>query len=158
VFTLLIGTNDYNGRSLELLEQCFLVRVVFYAFLAKLIFTAITMGSGFVGGEAIPLFVIGAALGNTLSTFIGLPMSFLAALGLIAVFCGGANTPIAAFALAVEMFKGQAAQYFFLVCIISYIVSGHHGLWPSQMIFPPKSRLYQLVTGDTIENAELNKN
>jgi H+/Cl- antiporter ClcA len=157
VLMLLIGTKDYNGRSLELLEKCFLVSVAFYAFLAKLIFTAVTMGSGFVGGEAIPLFVIGAALGNTLSTFIDLPMSFLAALGLIAVFCGGANTPLAAFALAVEMFNGQALQYFFLVCIISYVVSGHHGLWPSQIIFQPKSRLYKLVTGDTIEDTELNK-
>lgn len=154
---LIMGTKEYNGRSLELLEQCFSVRVVFYAFLAKLVFTAITMGTGFVGGEAIPLFIIGAALGNTLSAFIDLPMSFLAALGLIAVFCGGANTPIAAFALAVEMFKGEAVEYFFLACIISYIVSGHHGLWPSQIIFPPKSRLYNLVAGDTIEQTEKSK-
>ncbi len=157
VLTLLIGTKDYNGRSIELLEQSFLVRVAFYTFLVKLIFTAITMGSGFVGGEVIPLFIIGATLGNTLSTFMGLPMSFLAALGLVAVFCGGANTPVAAFALAVEIFKGQAVEYFFLVCIISYIVSGHHGLWPSQTIFQPKSILYKLVAGTTIENTELNK-
>ncbi len=154
VLMLLLGTREYNGRSLELLEQCFEVRVVYYAFLAKLVFTAVTMGSGFVGGEAIPLFIIGAALGNTMSAFIDLPMSFLAALGLIAVFCGGANTPLAAFALAIEMFKGEAAVFFFLACVISYIVSGHHGLWPSQTVFPPKSRLYIQLSGSTIEDIE----
>lgn len=156
--TLLVGTQEYNGRSIELLKQCFVIRVAFYAFLAKLVFTAITMGSGFVGGEAIPLFIIGAALGNTLSAFIDLPMSFLAALGLIAVFCGGANTPFAAFALAIELFKGKAAEFFFVACVISYIVSGNHSLWPSQTIYPPKSRLYNLVTDDTIENSEKYKN
>jgi H+/Cl- antiporter ClcA len=156
--TLIIGTQAYNGRSVELLEQCFMVRIAFYAFLVKLIFTAITMGSGFVGGEAIPLFIIGAALGNTLSGFIDLPMSFLAALGLIAVFCGGANTPFAAFVLAIEMFKGEAVEFFFVACVISYIVSGSHTLWPSQTIHAPKSRLYNLVAGDTIENIEKNKN
>lgn len=86
VLTLFVGSQDYNGRGLDLLEQSFKEDVPPFAFLAKLVFTAITLGTGFVGGEAIPLFFIGATLGNALYSFIDLPMSFLAALGLIANF------------------------------------------------------------------------
>lgn len=155
--TIMIGSQDYNGRSLEMLEQAFVEDVPSYAFLAKLVFTAISLGSGFVGGEAIPLFFIGATLGNTLQTIVDLPLSFIAALGLISVFCGGANTPIAAFLLAVELFDGKGMEYFFVACLVSYILSGHHGLWPSQTIYEPKSRLYNLINGDSIEKVEKNK-
>lgn len=84
-------------------------------------------------------------------------MSFLAALGLIAVFCGGANTPIAAFLLAMEMFDGKGLEYFFVACLVSYLFSGYHGLWPSQKIYNPKSRLYNLPQGETLENVKKRK-
>ncbi len=155
--TLMIGSQDYNGRGIEMLEQSFQDEVPPFAFLGKLIFTAITLGSGFVGGEAIPLFFIGATLGNALHTFVDLPMSFLAALGLIAAFSAGANTPLAAFLLAMEMFNGEGLEYFFVACLVSYLFSGHHGLWPSQKIYDPKSRLYQLPPAETIENVENKK-
>nr|WP_281974811.1 chloride channel protein [Halobacillus litoralis] len=158
ILTMIVGSQDYNGRGLDMLQQSFSEDVPPFAFLAKLVFTAVTLGSGFVGGEAIPLFFIGATLGNALHTFIDLPMSFLAALGLIAVFCGGANTPIAAFLLAMEMFDGKGLEYFFIACLVSYLFSGHHGLWPSQKIYGPKSRLYNLPPGETIENIEKKKN
>ncbi|MFC3015822.1 chloride channel protein [Virgibacillus litoralis] len=157
VLTLIVSSQDYNGRGLQMLEQSFIEDVPPFAFLAKLIFTAVTLGTGFVGGEAIPLFFIGATLGNTLHTFIDLPMSFLAALGLIAVFSGGANTPIAAFLLAMEMFDGKGLEYFFVACLVSYLFSGHHGLWPSQKIYEPKSRLYNTLRAETIENVEKKK-
>ncbi|QFT91135.1 H(+)/Cl(-) exchange transporter ClcA [Bacillus sp. THAF10] len=156
--TFLIGSQDYNGRGIEMLEQSFKEEVPPYSFLAKLAFTAISIGSGFVGGEAIPLFFIGATLGNALHTFIDLPLSFLAALGLIAAFSAGTNTPLAAFLLAMEMFNGQGLEYFFVACLVSYLFSGHHGLWPSQKIYDPKSRLYQLPPGETNENVENRKN
>ncbi|SDM43265.1 voltage-gated chloride channel family protein [Sediminibacillus halophilus] len=157
VLTLMVNSQDYNGRGLQMLEQSFIEDVPPFAFLAKLIFTAVTLGTGFVGGEAIPLFFIGATLGNTLHTLIDLPMSFLAALGLIAVFSGGTNTPIAAFLLAMEMFDGKGLEYFFVACIVSYLFSGHHGLWPSQKIYEPKSRLYNTLRAETIENVETKK-
>ena len=157
LLTLVIGTQDYNGRGLDMLEQSFTEDVPPYAFLAKLVFTAVTLGTGFVGGEAIPLFFMGATLGNTLHVIMDLPMSFLAALGMIAAFSGGANTPITAFLLAMEMFDGKGLEYFFIACIVSYIFSGHHGLWPSQEIYDPKSRLYYIGSGETIENIEKKK-
>ena len=157
LLTLLLGTTDYNGRGLDMLEQSFKEDVPPFAFLAKLVFTAITLGTGFVGGEAIPLFFMGATLGNSLSTLFDLPLSFLAALGMITAFCGGANTPIASFVLAVELFDGKGIEYFFVACLTSYIFSGHHGLWPSQTIGEPKSRLYNIAKEETIENVEKNK-
>lgn len=157
VLTLIIGSQDYNGRGLEMLEQSFQEEVPPFAFLAKLVFTAVTLGSGFVGGEAIPLFFIGATLGNALHTFVDLPLSFLAALGLIAAFCAGANTPLAALFLALEMFNGMGLEYFLVACFVSYLFSGHHGLWPSQKIYEPKSRLYNFHPGATIENIEKKK-
>lgn len=157
VLTLIAGSQDYNGRGLDMLEQSFKVDVPPFAFLAKLVFTAVTLGTGFVGGEAIPLFFMGATLGNTLHTFIDLPMSFLAALGMIAAFSGGTNTPIAAFLLAMEMFDGEGVEYFFVACLVSYLFSGHHGLWPSQKIYEPKSILYSVSDGETIENIEKKK-
>ncbi|OEH85122.1 voltage-gated chloride channel protein [Desulfuribacillus stibiiarsenatis] len=155
--TVLIGSYDYNGRGLDMLEQSFKEDVPPYAFIAKLVFTAVTLGTGFVGGEAIPLFFMGATLGNTLSTIVDLPMSFLAGLGLIAAFCAGANTPIAALFLSIEMFDGKGIEYFLVACLVSYIVSGHHGLWPSQSVYGSKSRLYGTKKGDTIEQIEQNK-
>ncbi|MBM7659877.1 H+/Cl- antiporter ClcA [Bacillus mesophilus] len=157
VLSLIVGSDDYNGRGLEMLEQSFEEEVPPFAFLAKLVFTAVTLGMGFVGGEAIPLFFMGATLGNTLSTFIDLPMSFLAGLGMIAAFAGGANTPIAAFLLSVEMFGDKGMEYFFIACLTSYIFSGHHGLWPSQTIFEPKSRLYNIPKAETIGTVEKKK-
>ncbi|MDQ0254739.1 H+/Cl- antiporter ClcA [Evansella vedderi] len=152
--TFLVGTYDYNGRGLDMLQESFIHEVPPFAFLAKLVFTAVTLGMGFVGGEAIPLFFVGATLGNTLYQFVDFPMSFLAAYGMIATFCGGANTPIAAFLLAMEMFDGKGVEYFFVACFTSYIISGHDGLWPSQKIYAPKSRLFNVTDGETIKNVE----
>ncbi|WP_216827507.1 voltage-gated chloride channel family protein [Alkalihalobacterium elongatum] len=154
ILSLIVGSQDFNGRGLDMLEQSFSEEVPPYAFIAKLVFTAVTMGMGFVGGEAIPLFFMGATLGNTLYQFMDLPLSFIAALGMIATFSGGANVPIAAFLLSLEMFGGKGIEYFFVACLISYIVSGHHGLWPSQSIYEPKSRLFMIPNGETIESVE----
>ncbi|MBU8908898.1 chloride channel protein [Desertibacillus haloalkaliphilus] len=157
LLTLIIGAQDYNGRGLDMLEEAFKEEVPPFAFLAKLVFTAITLGFGFVGGEAIPLFFMGATLGNTLYNFVDFPMSFLAAIGMVATFCGGANAPIAAFLLGVEMFGGKGIEYFFVACLTSYIFSGHHGLWPSQTVYEPKSRLYNITNGESISNIEIKK-
>ncbi|AKL95128.1 chloride/fluoride channel protein EriC [Clostridium aceticum] len=152
--TYLIGSRDYLGRGLPMVERAFKRDVPPFAFLAKIVFTAITMGTGFRGGEVIPLFFMGATLGNTLSGVAGLPPSFLAALGMIAVFCGAANTPISAFIFSMEMFQGQGMTYFFMVCIISFLFSGHHGIYAAQKIYEPKSRMLNLPSGKTIKSIE----
>ncbi|SCY45332.1 voltage-gated chloride channel family protein [Alkaliphilus peptidifermentans] len=157
VLTYTIGSRDYLGRGLPMVERAFDGHVPPLSFLAKLVFTAITMGTGFRGGEVIPLFFMGATLGNTLSSVVGLPPSFLAALGMIAVFSGATNTPVSAFILSMEMFEGKGITYFFIACLISFIFSGHHGIYASQKIYEPKSRMLNLPAGKTIKSIEEEK-
>ena len=155
--TYLLGTRDYLGRGLPVVNKAFEDSVAPLAFLYKIIFTAITMGTGFRGGEVIPLFFVGATLGNTLSGMIDLPMSFLAALGIIAVFTGATNAPITGFIFAIELFDGKGLIFFFMACVISYIFSGHHGIYGAQKLYEPKSRLFHIKAGETISNFEKNK-
>ena len=153
----LINSRDYIGRGLPMLEKAFEGSVPPFAFLGKILFTAITMGTGFRGGEAIPMFVVGATLGNALSSVVGLPVSFLAALGLIGLFCGVAQAPLACFLLSLEFFEGKGMVFFFLVCLVSYLFSGHHSIYPTQEVYEPKGRLLGLPQGTVIADWEKNK-
>lgn len=98
----------------------------------KLLFTAITLGAGFKGGEVTPLFFIGGALGNTLSGLLGLPVDLGAGLGFVAVFAGASNTPLACTLLGIELFGSQHAVLLALACWMSYHFSGHTGIYSAQ--------------------------
>ena len=133
LMTLAVGNRLYNGLSLGLIEAgLFGGPVPTWAFLAKLLFTAVTLGSGFVGGEVTPLFVIGATLGATLGGVLHVPVPLLAALGFVAVFAGAANTPLACTIMGVELFGGGAVGYFAVACVMAYIFSSHRGIYGSQ--------------------------
>jgi H+/Cl- antiporter ClcA len=110
------------------------------SWLAKVLFTALTIGSGFKGGEVTPLFFVGATLGNTLATLTGLPADLFAALGFVAVFAGAANTPLACTVMAVELFGGAGIAYFAVACVTAYLTSGHEGIYRSQRLDTPKRR------------------
>lgn len=129
---LIINDRSYLGLSLDLLSKSFDQPVESYSFIMKLLFTAITLATGFQGGEVTPLFVIGATLGNVLGVIMNLPISFLAALGMIGVFCGGTKTPIASFVMALELFGGSNIKFIFLACVISYVFAGKSGIYSSQ--------------------------
>ncbi|OMF19437.1 voltage-gated chloride channel protein [Paenibacillus sp. FSL H7-0331] len=143
VLTLAIGSRDYLGLGLPLLNDSFQETTASFAFLWKLIFTSITLGAGFQGGEVTPLFVIGATLGNTLGTLLQLHGPFLAGIGLIAVFSGATNTPIACFLLGIELFGSEAAVYMFVAVVISYLCSGHTGIYTAQRLKVAKGRRLQ---------------
>lgn len=104
----------------------------------KMVFTVITLGSGFKGGEVTPLFYIGSTLGNSLAIFLDAPVGLFAALGFIAVFAAASNTPIACTILGVELFGGQYIIFYALACFIAYVFSGHSGIYSSQRIVTPK--------------------
>lgn len=150
ILVYIVGTRKYLGLSLPLLSQAFTSHVAPLDFLGKLVFTAVTLGAGYQGGEVTPLFVVGSTLGNTLSGIVHLSPSFLAALGLAAVFAGATNTPIASFILGVEMFGSEAAVYLFMACAISYVFSGHTGIYSSQKIGVSKSHLIELPKHTTL--------
>lgn len=100
----------------------------------KLLFTAITLSTGFKGGEVTPLFFIGATLGNTLAMISGSPVDLFAGLGFIAIFAGATNTPLACTLMGVELFGSNNILYYAVVCFTAYYFSGHAGIYGSQRI------------------------
>lgn len=109
-----------------------------WSWLWKTIYTAITLGTGFKGGEVTPLFYIGATLGNALSTLLDAPVSLFAALGFIAVFAGATNTPLACTIMGIELFGSEYSMFFAIACFTAYFFSGHSGIYSSQRIAIPK--------------------
>lgn len=109
-----------------------------FSWLWKLIYTAITLGTGFKGGEVTPLFYIGATLGNTLAELMNAPVSLFAALGFIAVFAGATNTPLACTLMGIELFGGEYAIFFAVACFTAYFFSGEGGIYSAQRIAEPK--------------------
>lgn len=98
----------------------------------KLVFTVVTVGAGFKGGEVTPLFFIGAALGHVAGPMLGMPLELGAALGFVAVFAGATKTPLACTLLAMELFGGGHAGLFAVACFTSYLASGAGGLYKAQ--------------------------
>jgi H+/Cl- antiporter ClcA len=138
--TFAVGSRDYLGLSLPLLQSALSPEgVMLFAFALKLLFTAVTLGTGFKGGEVTPLFVIGAALGASFAKLTGQPMPFFAALGFVAVFAGAANTPLACIFLGIELFGAAMGIPIAAACIISYLLSGHRGIYLSQRVGTSKA-------------------
>ena len=139
--TLLVGSTDYNGAGMNVIERAVTVGEANpWAWLLKTVFTAVTIACGFKGGEVVPSFFIGATFGCAAGSFLGLPTGFCAAIGLISVFCGAVNCPIASVILSVELFGAEGLLFFAMACAISYMISGYCGLYSSQTIVYSKLR------------------
>lgn len=129
-----LGTTRYIGLGIPTIVESFKAPLPSWDFFLKFLFTAVTLGAGFKGGEVTPLFFIGATLGNALSHVLPLPLPLLSGMGFVAVFAGAANTPLSSTLMAVELFGGQAGLYAGLACVASYLFSGHAGIYHSQRI------------------------
>jgi H+/Cl- antiporter ClcA len=135
-----IGSSEYLGLGVPTILRAFHdPSVPEYAFLLKLVFTVVTVGCGFLGGEVTPLFFIGATLGNTLGQILGLPLPMSAAVGLIALFAAASNTPLALSIMAVELFGGHVFPHVVIVCLLAYVLTGHRSIYPSQRVLVAKS-------------------
>ena len=133
--TLLVGTKDYNGSGLHIIEGIFHGEEVSrWAFLLKIIFTAVTIGSGFKGGEIVPTLFIGATLGFTMADAVGLPVAFCAAIGMTALFGSVTNCPIATVFIALELFGGEGMIFYALAVFVSFVLSGYFSLYTGQKI------------------------
>ena len=137
--TYLVGSGDYNGAGMVVISAA-VVRGTAHpaAFVLKLLFTAVTLGAGFKGGEVVPSFFVGATFGCVMGPLLGIPAGPAAALGLAAVFCGATNCPIASIFLSIELFGDGGLLYFAIACGISYMLSGYSGLYSSQTILYSK--------------------
>ncbi len=139
--TYICGSTDYNGAGTAVISRAIADgQAEPAAFLLKLVFTAITLGCGFRGGEVVPTFFIGATLGCVLGPILGIPAGFAAAVGLVALFCGAVNCPVASVILSVELFGSGGTVLFAVACAISYMLSGYTGLYSSQKIMYSKLR------------------
>ena len=141
LISLLLGTRDYNGAGMQVIERAIAGHAAYEAFFLKLVLTAITIGVGYKGGEIVP----GAVhrcdfLAPPTADFFGLAPSFAAGLGMTAVFCGVTNSPLTSILLAYELFGGQSLALFALVIAISYMLSGYYGLYSEQKIIYSKLR------------------
>ncbi len=140
VLTLIVGDYTYNGTGGEMIVSAFTKSPFFLAFLIKMIFTAITLGSGFKGGEIFPVFFIGSSFGSVFAPLLNLDCSVGASVGLVALFCGVTNCPIASILLSIELFGGEGIGIYVLVCAVSYMLSGYRGLYSEQKILYSKVR------------------
>ena len=139
LLTVLLGTR-YNGAGMEVIDSAMGGDAQVWDWILKILFTAVTIGCGFKGGEVVPSFFVGATFGCVAGSLLGLPGGVGAAVGLVSVFCGAVNCPVASVILSVELFGSGGVVYFALACAISYMLSGYCGLYSSQTILYSKKR------------------
>ena len=133
--TLAEGSGDYNGAGGGIIELALEGEVhVPWAFLLKMLFTALTLGAGFRGGEIVPTLFIGSTFGCAMGPLLGLDPAFGAAIAMIALFCGVVNCPMASVFLAIELFGGDGLLFFALACALSFLLSGNYSLYSSQKL------------------------
>lgn len=139
ILTVLLNTGDYNGAGISVIEDIFDSglnpdSLSFHpeAFALKLIFTCVSVSAGYKGGEIVPTLFIGATFGALIATLTGLPIAFGAALGMVLLFCGVTNCPLASIFLGLEMFTGVGIWYFIPTVALCFILSGKISLYSAQ--------------------------
>lgn len=150
---VLIFSTDYLGLGEHMILASLRGEpVVLYAFLLKMLLTIITLICGGSGGIITPLFFIGATAGSTFATIFGLNRPVFAAIGLVSLLAGAANTPMAATIMAVEILGPHMAPYAAIAAVISFIITGHRSVYPSQVVRFTKSSLLDVKMGEEVEN------
>ena len=145
VLTLIVGTRDYNGAGGDIIERAISGSARPWDFGLKLLFTAVTLSSGYKGGEIVPTFFVGATFGCAVGPLLGMDPGFAAAIALTATFCGNTNCPIASIFLAMELFGGVAMPLFAVACAVSYMLSGRFSLYHAQRISFESQKLGAVV-------------
>lgn len=135
---LLFDWRDHQGLSTHLAMHAFQGSWG-GEWVTKPLLTALSIGSGFVGGEVIPLFVTGALLGASVGHLMGADVALFAMVGAVAVLAGAANTPLACTFMGIELFGGSGAVLFAVVCAVAYAASGHKGIYHAQPVGAHKS-------------------
>ena len=160
VLVHLFGTRDYLGLGTLAATPDGLTIASFFgpdthpwSWALKFLFTVVTLGTGFKGGEVTPLFFIGAALGNALAPIFGVPTGVFAAIGFVALFAGAANTPLACTFMGIELFGAAYAVPIAVACFVAYLCSGHNGIYLSQRVAVAKVPANGLTPNATLREA-----
>ena len=131
---LIRGDQDYLGASVGLIGQAIEGQADWYAFLLKMVLTAITIGCGYKGGEIVPTFCVGATFGCLMGGLLGMSPSLCAACGMVSLFCGVTNSPIASLLISFELFGYEGMPFFLISVAVSFLLSGYYGLYHEQTI------------------------
>ncbi|MHA3775458.1 voltage-gated chloride channel family protein [Verrucomicrobiota bacterium sgz303538] len=159
----LVGTRDFLGLGVWSADPNAVTIPSFFtspeihpwSWFWKIVFTAVTLSSGFKGGEVTPLFFMGAALGNALAGLMGAPTDLFAALGFVAIFAGASNTPLACTLMGVELFGATHIVYIATACFLAYLASGHSGIYLSQRVGVPKTRANPPLPETSLRNIRI---
>lgn len=152
VILAFIFSGKFLGLGLETIHATLEgERVMWYAFLVKAVFTGITLNFGGSGGVVTPIFFIGATAGSFFAAIFGLDRATFSAIGLVGLLAGAANTPIAASIMAVELFGPKIAPYAAVACVISFLMTGHRSIYPSQVLASKKSPSIHVEIGEDME-------
>lgn len=141
LLTFLLGTREYHGGSMQLIEHAIEGHARYEDFLLKALFTAIAMGAGFRGGEIVPTLCVGATFGCVVGQIAGISPSFSAACGMAALFAGVTNCPVSTLFIAMELFNGEGLPFFAIVIAVAFTLSGYYGLYSSQRFACSKTEL-----------------
>lgn len=136
-----LRTTEYLGSGMNIIEDILHHGhpAKFHTFLLKILFTALTLGAGFKGGEIVPSLTIGAAFGSAIAALFGLPAGLAAACGMVGVFCGVTNCPITSILISFELFGFEGMPYYLVSAAVSYMLSGHYGLYSAQKLMYSKT-------------------
>lgn len=141
LLTLIFSDRMYNGSGMALIERCFEGEAVpIYAFLLKILFTAVALGAGFKGGEIVPTLCVGALFGCTIGAAVHAPVGLCTAIGMACLFVSVTNCPVSTMFLAFEMFGFEAMPYYALAVGVCFTLSGYYGLYSSQKFIYSKTR------------------
>lgn len=141
---------DYLGLGLKTITSSLNGQPIpWYAFILKSFTTSITLNFGGSGGIVTPIFFVGSTAGNILAQMLHLNILLFSALGFVGLLAGAANTPIAASIMAIELFGPKIAPYAALVCVISFFMTGHRSVYPSQILAFRKSKWIDIELGQS---------
>jgi len=158
-WTGLLFSTRYLGLGLDTIESALAGKSVPpFAFLLKMLTTCVTLNFGGSGGMVTPMFFIGATTGNVFASIMGLDLATFSAIGMVSLLAGAANTPIAASILAVELFGRDVAPYAAVACVVSFLMAGHHSVYPSQVLSMRKSSSLRIKLGEEVDRTEADLN
>jgi len=155
IIVALLFSTDYLGLGLNTIESSLSGQSLpWYAFILKSFTTSMTLNFGGSGGIVTPIFFVGSSAGNIFAQILRVDIVLYSALGFVGLLAGAANTPIAASIMAIELFGPQIAPYAALVCVISFLMTGHRSVYPSQILAFKKSKLIDIELGKEIERSK----
>ncbi|WP_035779260.1 chloride channel protein [Butyrivibrio sp. MC2013] len=140
VLSMIFRSGYYNGTGIAVIEMAFKGEAPPWAFILKLLFTSITLGAGYKGGEIVPALYVGATFGSLFAQITGFPLQLATAMGMVSVFCGATNCPVASLLIAFEMFGFEGMPYYLITISLSYAISGYISLYGAQVIKYSKFR------------------